>query len=543
MPRFHQLPLQLIAFLIVPSLILVLLVAFGGVAIHQASMRDMVVDHNLHAVEGGAQILSDRLAERLDVLSALDGGTIDPAVATLFEGGAAVYGRDGQIAAATPDFPTADAADFLPDAGDRSVRVLLDGERVTLIAPAGEAGWAVGMTTPAALGWQEIAAGLHLAQSTFAYIMDGEGRIILRAGEVPGPMSLIDLPTGESGNRYMAGEQGRELVLSYAPIPAAGWTLVHGEYPEESLDVTTRYSQAAPLVLVPGVIIAGVALWLGLRQVVQPLQKLESEAIDLAWGDFDSIEQPVGGIEEIQQLQATLQHLAQRVQATETGMRHYIRAITDAQEDERARLARELHDETVQSLIALGHRAQQLRRHTPADGDAARIVEDLRVMARQAVEDLRRIIRAMRPIYLEELGLAPALDMLAHDLALADDMPDLHFEKAGEPQRLPPEHEINLYRIAQEALNNVRQHGDAKNAWLTIRFEDGAVNLTVRDDGQGFEAPRRVTDLPKAGHFGLMGMAERAALIGAHLQIESAPGEGTTLTVSVPLDGGQDQPG
>jgi signal transduction histidine kinase len=220
-----------------------------------------------------------------------------------------------------------------------------------------------------------------------------------------------------------------------------------------------RYSQAAPLALVPGLLIAIGAVWFGIRRIVYPLRRLENQATELAWGDFAAIKPPVGGIEEIRRLQATLQHMAQRVQAAQATMHDYIGAITHAQEDERQRLARELHDQTLQALVALDHRQQMLKPYLEDDPAASEELSKIREMIIEIVNDLRRIVRALRPVYLEELGLAPALQMLARDLGLDDKMV-VHFEKTGAPQRLPPEHEMALYRIAQEALNN---------AWRTRR--------------------------------------------------------------------------
>jgi signal transduction histidine kinase len=99
-----------------------------------------------------------------------------------------------------------------------------------------------------------------------------------------------------------------------------------------------------------------------------------------------------------------------------------------------------------------------------------------------------------------------------------------------------------LYRVAQEALSNIWQHSDASLAWLSVSFSADEVVVTVRDNGQSFEAPRRVTDLSADGHFGIMGMYERAALIGAHLQIASKPDKGTTVTIRAPVFPQVDKP-
>lgn len=217
-------------------------------------------------------------------------------------------------------------------------------------------------------------------------------------------------------------------------------------------------------------------------------------------------------------------------------MHDYIGAITQAQEDERRRLARELHDQTAQALVALGHRQQMLKPYLKEGPAAAELHGEIRAMIQGTIEDLRRIVRALRPVYLEELGLAPALQMLARDLEL-DDKVALHFEMTGSPQRLAPEHEIALYRIAQEALNNAWQHSNASQIWLSVHFGETQVTLAVRDNGQGFSPQRHAAVLDDSGlkHFGLMGMAERAALIRAQLQIKSEPGAGTTVTIWAPI--------
>jgi signal transduction histidine kinase len=184
----------------------------------------------------------------------------------------------------------------------------------------------------------------------------------------------------------------------------------------------------------------------------------------------------------------------------------------------------------IQALIALDHRSQVLKRYLNDDPAGQDVLAEVRGMTAEAIEDLRRIIRAMRPIYLEDFGLVPALEVLARDCSASGDA-DVHFEKEGMPHRLPPEQEMTLYRVAQEALNNARRHSDASKIWLKVRFEPEEVIVSIRDNGVGFRAPKQVTDLPRNGHFGLIGMFERAELAGANLRIDSAPGRGTTITI------------
>lgn len=560
-PR-SNLPFQILTFLVLPSLILVLLVAIGGVALHQSAMRDMILDHNLHAARGSAASLSHELSEREGVLGSLIGrvndqqpvehvaADLDSWVLTLFNGGIAFYDSSGNLLAATgqadPDVPVDSIRQAILSGRPVSYLAMLstpdDGADVAIVVVDETTRLAVsGISSLSELGLDEVLESLHPDSATTVMIIDPERRILYHSDQIQTGQVLPEAPfistllSEPSGAEYITRVHEGDTVATYARIEEPGWVLVQEEEWRRSLDLLTRYSQAAPLVLVPGLLIAAAAVWFGLRRIVQPLQQLETRASDLAWGDFESIEKPVGGIQEIQQLQATLRHLASRVRSTQAGMRSYIAAITQTQEDERARLARELHDQTVQSLIALGHREQRLKRLVADNPEAVEILDDLRTMTTQAVDDLRRVIRAMRPIYLEELGLVPALEMLARDLDLDDRAIRVHFEKRGEPQRLPPENEMALYRIAQEALSNIWHHSKASQAWLMVSFSNRSVVLSVRDNGKGFSAPRRVTDLSEEGHFGVMGMYERAALIGAHLSIESEQQKGTTITVRMNL--------
>jgi signal transduction histidine kinase len=556
--RLTSLPLQLLVFVVLPLLVLLVVVAFGGVALHQAEMRDLLVNHNRQVVSGAAGNLSSQLDQRQNVLTALASEAagrspqeiIDSAtwVPALFDGGVAIF-EDGQLLASTSaptDWQTleeqiarATAPAFLPlvQSEENTTRVVL----VTAAASTQNIRVAgvVSLDTLAAAHGLE---SLHKSGSVRVYLLGPEGMILYhsdptRVGTVDEAIAaqIKNTTTTEAFERKDA--EGHDVIATSAPIPTAGWMLVQEERWKETLSPLMRYSQAAPLALVPGLLIAVGAVWLGIQRIVYPLRRLEAQATDLAWGDFAAIDQPVGGIAEIRHLQSTLQHMTKRVQAAQASMRNYIGAITQAQEDERRRLARELHDQTSQSLVALDHREQMLKPYLKDDSAASALLAEIRAMIGETIDDLRRIVRALRPIYLEELGLTPALQMLTRDLDL-DDKIAIHFEKTGAPQRLIPDHEMALYRIAQEALNNAWQHSGASQIWLTVQFEAGQVTIMVRDNGKGFAAPRRAAELDSSGqrHFGITGMYERAALIGAHLQVKSEPGAGTTITVKAPVE-------
>jgi two-component system, NarL family, sensor histidine kinase UhpB len=220
--------------------------------------------------------------------------------------------------------------------------------------------------------------------------------------------------------------------------------------------------------------------------------------------------------------------MANKLEAAQEGLHDYIGAITSAQEEERTRLARELHDDTIQAVIALKQRVQ-LAQKSVKDHQGRQSLKELEDLAERTVENLRRLTRALRPIYLEDLGLVTALEMLARETSQANHL-EVEFQQSGQERRLSREVELALYRIAQEALSNVVRHASAEHATLSIRFEK-EVSLEVKDDGIGFAVPKSPTDFAPSGHFGLLGIRERADLIGARLELQSEPGSGTRLSV------------
>lgn len=309
-----------------------------------------------------------------------------------------------------------------------------------------------------------------------------------------------------------------------AALPEGSW--------QSATDPALELTLVAPLALIAPLLFAFAALWFGARQIVRPLQHLESKAAAVASGDFEAIKESVGGISEVQHLQAELAEMAEKVQAAQVGLHDYIGAITSAQEEERLRLARELHDDTIQELIALQQRVQ-LAEKAVQDPGAAQLLRELEHLSAGTIENVRRLTRALRPIYLEDLGLVTALEMLGRETTQPDAL-EVEFRSVGNERRLPRDVELALYRIAQQALNNVVRHAQARRATLEIAFSEAGIRLEVIDDGIGFTPPRSPTEFAPSGHFGLLGMRERADLIGARLEVHSEPGGGTRLSVRLP---------
>jgi two-component system sensor histidine kinase DegS len=216
-------------------------------------------------------------------------------------------------------------------------------------------------------------------------------------------------------------------------------------------------------------------------------------------------------------------------------MRFYVRQITKAQEDERKRIARELHDDTAQALIDLSRRLDDLATSREQLSESAiRRLEEFQDLIDGILRDVRRFSRDLRPSVLDDLGLLPALEWLTTNL-MEEDGIKTELKVYGDRRRLPPEAELALFRIVQEALNNARRHSHASQVATAVKFSEGRVRITVNDNGQGFDLPGRTGDLATTGKLGLIGMHERARLLNCTLTVHSEPGKGTAMTVDVPV--------
>ena len=218
--------------------------------------------------------------------------------------------------------------------------------------------------------------------------------------------------------------------------------------------------------------------------------------------------------------------------------RQFVEQAMAAQEEERKRIARELHDQIGQALTSLLLGLGGLE--AEADGSRGLMVtrarlQDLRAIVADTLDGVRDLAVGLRPSVLDDLGLVPALRRVVRTINARHAL-TIDFQTLGsEGVRLPPAVETALYRIVQEALTNVVQHANASRVSLLLEVRAGAVALIVEDDGQGFEVERLERDPVDRQSLGLYGMRERAEQLGGRLTIESAPGVGTTVFVEVPV--------
>lgn len=215
-------------------------------------------------------------------------------------------------------------------------------------------------------------------------------------------------------------------------------------------------------------------------------------------------------------------------------MQFYIAEITKAQEEERKRISRELHDETAQTLGRMGLEIDSLiRTKEQLSEEMVRRLEDLRSQVGETLEGLRRLSQNLRPMILDELGLTEALQSLAADVEARKGI-EVSLKIQGTPRQLSPEVELILFRIVQESLRNVLRHSQASRCEITLEFDERKMNITISDKGKGFELPQTIGDLAREGKLGLLGIHERAQQIGATLTVETRLGKGSSITVELP---------
>jgi signal transduction histidine kinase len=231
-------------------------------------------------------------------------------------------------------------------------------------------------------------------------------------------------------------------------------------------------------------------------------------------------------------LAAERTRLLAEVRAKEAARGELIERLLTAQEEERRRIARELHDEAGQALTALILNLEMAGREA-SEADAARL-RRLKGIAEQTLGELRRLIYDLRPTVLDDLGLGAAVRWYVREVVEPSGLA-VTLDLQGTERRLPPAVETALFRILQEAVNNVLKHAAATRARIALDVGTDAVRLTVRDDGRGFEVGR--PPARPGGGLGLLGMRERAELLGGQMRLRSAPGQGTTIEVVLPLDG------
>jgi signal transduction histidine kinase len=336
------------------------------------------------------------------------------------------------------------------------------------------------------------------------------GWIMLAADGADGETTVVASTAGapaEIGARDLAATR------SFVARPTAGTG--------ESLHATGREDRLAIVPLRASGRIAGAV---GLASPADALSANDKQLLEAVANQLGVALDNVRHFREAQQMVSELS----RAQAT---LEDYVRLATDALEEERKRLARELHDDTIQTIVIAKAELDALAIEKSVPAAVRARLNKVDAMLTAAIDNVRRFSRDLRPSLLDDLGLVDAIDWLMGDLRARTGI-DARLRISGEPRRLDQKEELALFRIVQEALRNVEHHADATTVKVRVDFRR-EVRATVIDDGRGFDISEVLDGRHSSTRLGLLGMRERAKLAGAALSIRSRPLSGTRVIASL----------
>jgi len=383
----------------------------------------------------------------------------------------------------------------------------------------------------------------------YAMVLDNRGQALAHTdpGQVHAvltdPRTRQILARPDPSVTWIAGPSGERLYDVAVPIRMRGLPVgaVRLGISRTGVDSMLRDLALKVLAVLFVLMLVGIgSIWRVLRRMVHPIQRLRDSARAVQAGDL-SQRVAVDRTDEIGQLASAFNAMTAELARSraELERKEEVRArlleqVITAQEDERKRIARELHDETSQALTSLivGLKVLEGR---PELEEMQEAVGDLRTLAGKTLDAVHDLALQLRPSVLDDLGLVPAIDRLVGDFRRAHGVDAVLETNLRDGPRLPASLETALYRIAQEALTNVARHAAARSASLVLESRRGSVTLIVEDDGRGFDVASSMREARDDRCLGLFGMRERATLLGGSLIVESTPGGGTTVFVELPL--------
>ena len=366
------------------------------------------------------------------------------------------------------------------------------------------------------------------------------------------PIATLALDPQPPGNGLARDLDGKTRLFGFARVQRAdGSSIAHiivGMPEERALAEATRHLLHTGGGLALAALIASAVLWMGInRFVLHAVRAVSQASTELAGGKLDARSGAPSGAFELVQLARNFDEMAEKLERSAGETRGIVeslresqvrlqalaRALIDNQEGERHQIARELHDEIGQALTAVSMNVDALRQATPGP-DAARRIEETAAIVQHVLEQVRNMSLDLRPSILDDLGLVAALRWYVARQAEKSDL-EIDFRARSLEERLPAEVETACFRIAQEALTNIARHARARRVRVELARSNGELELGISDDGAGFDVVRARERARRGESFGLLGMEERAALLGGSLELTSNPGRGTRLEARIPI--------
>jgi len=372
------------------------------------------------------------------------------------------------------------------------------------------------------------------------YIVSGNGQIVCASS---GARLTIGMTLENDLRSLIAPDRAASLsstlgdspyIASAAPIADTPWTVLLEESRANVFAPTYSFLIAMSTLMFALLVFAFLILWFGIQRIVEPLSAVTAQAERVAAG-HTFIPPDVSGPVDVEALVTAFNHMVTRLRRQRDTLHDYATRTLHSQEEERKRISRDLHDETAQDLVGLMQRIDLCRLQAGENPQLIPALDELADLTSNTLLGVRRMSHALRPLILEDLGLVAALQTITEDLGRQLTDARISCQVIGDERRLPPETELTAFRIVQEALTNVRKHARyASWVYVTVQFQPDLLQVSVEDDGPGFRLTQ--SDVrSNSDHLGLLGMKERAELLGGMLDIHSQPRQGTRVTLTLPL--------
>ncbi len=361
-----------------------------------------------------------------------------------------------------------------------------------------------------------------------------------------------------------------DKVTTSVTLSLTPWTIKVGQSPGDTSASVRSMIQQFVIIGLCSLLIAFI-LALGMaRSLVRPINQLSAAAKRISQGDlsqpipklgkdeigelgqsFDTMRLELQkSLAEIQELNRVLEaKVEERTRQLEASYREIkqkdadrgrlLEKVLTAQEEERKRIARELHDETTQALVAMVMRLEAVTAiQGMPDAETKNRLVEIKNLAKVTIDNVHKMIFDLRPSVLDDLGLLPAIRWYA-EKRLGEQNVKVRIEITGEERKLPPQVEIALFRAVQEGITNIVRHAEASSVVLSIEFTEAAVKVEIEDDGKGFDLAAVSPQPDKMRGAGLLGIEERMSLVDGRFEIVSQPGSGTYISLEVPLMDGK----
>ena len=381
------------------------------------------------------------------------------------------------------------------------------------------------------LGLGEMMADEMAVPGMFA-VFDSDGNLVYGSPDVTILSIIWDMPISVMSPQKIRGPDGRWYTIAVYPmlqrnlfvLAAVSWDKLLGPM----VSLTTFWPFIMGILGLIGIF----SVYIMWQKVIMPLKDLEEEVSMLKWGEEVPLKNAPEAVTELQKLREALVVLANSAIEKVRLSRRYVNDLVKVQEEERARISREIHDGPLQDLTALIQRLRLLSLDMDSPAEREKQLEEAEKVAMAGVREMRELCNNLTPPWLD-LGIVQALTELSERQS-AQLKIKIHLDLQEIPD-LTDDVTLAFFRVAQEAVNNSARHGAAENVSISLKNTGKMILLQIEDDGKGFEVADNFTELRVQGHRGLSNMRERMSIVGGNFSIFAAPGKGTVIRCELPL--------